>query len=157
MPETIRGRAIFWGVGSSFVASGFTLTGGVTTVTTPGTGVTFAAQSVETSVEARIRVGVADNTGLRVAEAFADQMQGMKFTVIPTADTIAHVKDGAYLPRPGTTVTIVDTDDDQSAGNNSGRYTFIRGTRKRSNVNPVELDFELEQNVDNDIANTVSA
>jgi hypothetical protein len=143
MAATIAGAAVFWGIGSSFVASGTGIS---------GTGVTLNPQSVDFATESE-SVEIPNYQGETVAKVYHNARETMTIVVIPSADTIAHVKSGAILPAPGAVVTIVDTDDTEVAGAvaNNNAWRFVRGSKKRSNKNAVELTFEIERLVANDI------
>lgn len=147
MAEQIRGSAVFWGIGSSFAASGTGIA---------GTGVTNLPQSVELEKKAEKDVRIENYRGECISRIFVDEMNALKVEVIPSADTIAHVKAGCFLPSVGALVTIVDTDDTQVAGTNSGKYLFISGTQRRTNNGAMVLTFMLEQFVANDVTATPS-
>lgn len=136
------GAAVFWGIGSSFTASGTGM---------GGTGATLNPQSVDFDVKADIDVKIKDYKGESVARVLGDVNESLKLEVIPTADTIAHAKGASILPAPGAVVTIVDTDDTEVAGATTTAWQFIRGSKRRSNTDVVKLMFELERQTGVDI------
>jgi hypothetical protein len=144
MAETIRGVAVFWGIGSSFTASG------------TGIGASLRPQSVDFDVSAGVDVGIADYKGETIGRVMADLKETLKIEVIPTGATIAAAKAASILPNPGTVVTIVDTDDTEVAGVSTTAWLFIRGSKRRANNDVVKLTFELERMVANNITSTVS-
>jgi hypothetical protein len=148
MAETIKGVGVFWGIGSSFVAAGT----GISTTGSP----TLRPQSVDFGVESE-RVDISDYKGETVGAVFFNQKHTLSMEVIPTAATIANAKGASILPEPGTLVTITDTDDTEASGTHSGKYLFIRGSKRRSNKDVVRLTFELEQFLGSDISSTVAS
>jgi L-asparaginase/Glu-tRNA(Gln) amidotransferase subunit D len=150
MAETIKGVGVFWGIGSSFAMAGT----GIPTTGTP----TLRPQSIDFGVEAE-RVDIADYKGETVGSVFFNQKQTLSIEVIPTAGTIANAKGASILPEPGALVTITDTVDTElsEAASQSGKYIFIRGSKRRSNKDVVRLTFELEQYLANDISGTVAS
>lgn len=143
MAETIRGIAVFWALGSSLTATG------------TGMG-TFLPQSADFDVMADIDVKIPDYKGETIGRVFADQKQTLKLEVIPTGATIAAAQAASILPVPGAVITVVDTVDTEVSGTQSGKYLFIRGSKRRSNTDVVKLTFELEQYVASDVTATVS-
>lgn len=148
MAETVKGVGVFWGIGSSFAAAGT----GISTTGSP----TLLPQSVDFDADSE-RVDIADYKGETVGAVFFNQKQTLRIEVIPTAATIANAKGAAILPEPGTLVTITDTADTEVSGTNSGKYIFIRGSKRRSNKDVVRLTFELEQFLGSDISTTIAA
>lgn len=144
MAETVKGVGVFWGIGSSFAMAGTGISG------------THRPQSVDFDADSE-RVDIADYKGETVGAVFFNQKQTLRVEVIPTAATIAAAKTGSILPEPGALVTITDTADTEVSGTNSGKYIFVRGSKRRSNKDVVRLTFELEQYLGSDISTTIAS
>lgn len=149
MAVTQTGVAVIWGISSTLAAAGAGLGGA-------GSGEALRFQSADFDVEAGKIVEIENSQGETIGKIFANQKQNLKIDVIPTADTIAHVKAANIIPKPGTLVTITDTDDTEVSGTNSGKYLCIKASKKKSKDAPLMISMELEQFVDNDITGTIS-
>lgn len=148
MAQAQRGKAVFWGIGSSFVYSG---TGIVLTTAVHN------PQSVDQAVDAE-KAEIPDYKGETVARVYFNETETMTIQVIPTADTIAAAKATSVMPSPGAIVTVVDTDDTEAAGSpgSSNAWLLERASKRRSNKGPLEMTFELYRNVSNNLGVTPS-
>lgn len=148
MAEAQRGVAVFWGIGSSFVMSG---TGVVTT------GAVLNPQSIDHGVDSQ-KAEVGNYRGETVAKVYYNEVETMSVRVIPTADTIAHVKGASVMPHPGAVITVVDTDDTAAAGSAAAnnQWLFESGKKTRNNTQPLEMQWELYRNVSNDLGDVPS-
>lgn len=146
MAETIKGAAVFWGIGSTFVCVGNAI----------DVNAKLRPQSVNQTVQADIDQTIKDYKGETVSRVFGDQKRMLRLELIPTADTIAHAKGASLLPTPGSTVTITDTDDTSASATNSGKYIFISGESARSNTDALKLTFNLEQYIASDLTTTAT-
>jgi hypothetical protein len=143
MAQAQRGKAVFWGIGSSFVYSG---TGIVLTTAVHN------PQNVDHSVDSQ-KADIADYKGEKVARIYFDEEETMTIQVIPTADTIAAAKATSVMPSPGAIVTVVDTDDTEAAGSagSSNAWILDRASKRRSNKGPLEMTFELYRSAVNNL------
>lgn len=140
MAEVVTGKAVVWGLATGATATGMG---------------TFLAQSADFSVEGEM-VEVRNAVGQVVGQVHFNPKQTLTMEVIPTGTTIADAKAANILPIPGTVVTVSDTVDTEVAGTNSGKYIFLKGSKKKSNTDVTKLTFEMMQYIDADITTTIS-
>lgn len=132
---TIKGRAIVWSSG------GITFTAGIVSSTNPD-----LVQSVRMN-RASDKSEIKDDGGVIKTVVFSAFKKALSITVVPCAlsgtNTIANAQSSAdaHLPKPGTTVTVVD-----GAGTIiDDSYNVINATQNRSVDGPATADLELEQ------------
>ena len=140
MAEVVTGKAVVWGLSTGATATGMG---------------TFLAQSADFSVDGEM-VEVRNSSGEVVGQVHYNPKQSLTMEVIPTGTAIADAKSANILPLPGTVVTVTDTNDTEVAGTNSGKYIFIKGSKRKSNTDVVKLTFELMQYVNQDVTTTIS-
>lgn len=145
MSETIKGKPVIWGIATTVAATGITAT--------------YYITSVDFSPDAQ-KVKITNAKGQTVAKVYFDQMDKVTIECIPTGANLAAAKASQQLPRPGTVVTITDTDDDgQMLGDGTGvayKYLVESCSKKKSATDVVKLTMELERYIDVDVAATVS-
>lgn len=127
----IKGSAVSWAV------QGLALTAGII----PGTGETPAFQSVRARMEADSISYIRGSDGKVVSAVIPDIKKTITMTIIPTADTLAHMRslmDRFYI-NPGTKITITD-----SEGNIEGSYYLVNCSQERKVGDAVGADIELE-------------
>lgn len=144
MSATIKGTAVVWGVG------GVTFTAGITS--------TSMVQSL-TFERASELAEIKDTTGEIKTMIFHGGIKKLNVTVVPTGSSIANAVTAkeAYLPAPGTLITVADASQNAPEGENliEQNWIAVSATENRTVDGVVTIDLELE-NYDTDISATAS-
>ena len=138
--EVMTGVAVVWGLSTGATGTGMG---------------TFLPQSSDFAVEGEL-IEVRNSSGEVIGQVHFNPKQTLSLEVIPTGASKAAAKTANILPLPGAVITVTDADDTEMTGVNTGKYIFLKGSKKKSNTDVTKLTFELMQYVNQDVTATVS-
>lgn len=149
MAETLKGKAVVWGV------QGISTSIGASDITTA---IILSAVTYSRTCETRT---IANGQGATVGQVFYDLRHNLRLTVVPAngvdiSDTEGTMETATCAP--GTVVTIVDSKGTTTLdGANTGKYLCLSSSQNRTNDGYVTVELELINYVDNDVSATVNA
>lgn len=130
MAAVIKGTAVKWSVGAIAFTAGI--------ISGTNANFTQSARITRTSEKANIK----DNGGTVKTQVFHGFMKTLSLSVVPSGSTIiaANSSSDAYLPSPGTLITITD----DSGTIIDDNYNVISCTENRTVDGVATIDLELE-------------
>lgn len=131
MSAVIKGKGVFWSVGSLTITAGL--------VGTP----LFFTQAADLTRSSERR-NIMDNGGTNRSLVYFGGMKQLKFSCVPYGDTTlagGAASGEALTPTPGTKVTFTDDSGTIIAGN----WNVVTANQRRTVDNVVVIDLDLEQ------------
>ena len=115
------------------------------------------AQSAKVTLDSNVG-DVVDRTGQTVGKVFYNRKKTVSLTVIPAGTTVALAQAAAvaWMPLPGTAVTVTEAAPTIFGGVQSGKFNCISSTANQTNDGAATVDIELEQFEDADVSLAIS-
>jgi len=143
MAATVKGKAIVWGV------AGITLTAGIVS------GTNGAENQSADFTRSSEKVEIANGDGETVTQVFYNLKKSLTLNIVPSHASVAATaatSADAWMPAPGTLVTVVDANGTIIDGD----YNCISAKQTRSNTGAASGTVELEKYEANNVTSVTT-
>ncbi len=150
MAAVIKGRGFVWSTG------GLTFTVGIVSATNAAFFESFSFKRTASNYKLK------DDNAATIGEAFFDPMAQFSCDVVPVSlsgtNTIANAQTSvdAYVPAPGTALTLVDASGTSLDGAQSGKFVVDDAEITGAKESPRMVKLTMHMSYDNDLSATIS-